>query len=180
MARSFASILLCGGLILSLAACETAHEVERTPDVVAQDEILTDVLEKDMADFNNPAYRAVNIAIWQGRALVMGAVVRPSHKRAVETIVQQRDDVHKVINELVLVEEGELSAYTTQNPYLESRVKQHLGLSDDSAVIVRVINNVVFLLGGVVSSHDADILVTRAGDIEGVKWVVPHLFVQKS
>ncbi len=176
MGRSLLSVVLCGGLAFALAACETAHEVERAPGVVAQDEALTETLEQDVADFNNPAYRGVSLAIWQGHAVVMGAVVRPSQKKAVASIVKQRDDVQAVSHDMVLGAESELPAYTKPDPYLENRVRQQLGLSGESAVIVRTINGVVFLLGGVVSQHDADILITRAGEVDGVKWVVPHLF----
>lgn len=42
-------------------------------------------------------------------------------------------------------------------------------------LIVRVVNNVAFLLGGVADRAQAESLRADAGEVDGIKWVVAHV-----
>ena len=54
-------------------------------------------------------------------------------------------------------------------------MRRALAVEGKGGLIVRVVNNVAFLLGGVASKAEAEGLKADAGEVDGIKWVVAHL-----
>jgi len=180
---------------IALAACQTtgdstsapspqvanaapAHALVSTQERSRQDANRDDVIQslalRKVRALDVSAYRAVTIEVWNGTALVMGAVIKPEQRRRAEQNVAAIQGVNKVLNELVLAEDRALDLFI-HNKAMENKVRQALGVEGKSALTIRVLNNVAFLLGGVADKAQAQALKEDAGEVEGIKWVVAHL-----
>lgn len=118
------------------------------------------------------AFRGVSVSVWNGQAVLMGAVPRPVQRRQAEEIAATTPGVSATINELVLAEDGALALFIPDTTR-QARIRQELNLPE--AIIVRMVNNALFLQGNVADKAEAEALRADAGEIDGVKWVVTHL-----
>lgn len=180
---------------IALAACQTtgdntsapspqvanaapAHALvspqERSRQDANRDDVIQSLALRKVRSLDATAYRAVTIEVWNGTALVMGAVIKPEQRRRAEQNVAAIQGVTKVLNELVLAEDRALDLFIP-NTAMETKVRQALGLEGKSALTIRVLNNVAFLLGGVADKAQAQALKEDAGEVDGIKWVVAHL-----
>ncbi|CAA7624431.1 BON domain-containing protein [Magnetospirillum sp. UT-4] len=174
-----ASILL---LALLATACETAGPaappppvpVERPRAVSNRDDVVRATVLRRIAELDRAAFRAVTAEVWGGRVLLLGAVVKPEQRRRAEQAARAVEGAAEVLNEVVLAEESRLDSYRP-DPAREEAVRRQLGLEGKAGTVVRVVNGIAFLLGGVARREDAESMKADAGDVEGVKWVVAHL-----
>ena len=167
-------------MFLALAACQGAEParpvvatIDRPRPVANRDDLLKSVASRKVAELDRAAFRAVSVEVWGGRALLMGAVVKPEQRRRAEQTVRDVTGVAEVINELVLAEASQLDRYVLDFSR-EEAVRHHLNADAKSGLIVRVVNGVAFLLGGG-SPDSAPVLKADAGEVEGIKWVVAHI-----
>jgi hyperosmotically inducible protein len=167
-------------LALVLAACqgaESAKPVVATQDrpraVANRDDVLKNVVARKIAETDRAAFRAVTIEVWGGHAVLMGAVVKPEQRRRAEQAARSVEGVGSVANELALAELPALDFFRPDFAR-EDAVRRHLGLEGKAGLIVRVVNGVAYLIGGG-SPEAAAQLKADAGEVEGIKWVVPHI-----
>lgn len=183
---------------LALAACQTTEparpETSAAPSVTTltpavhapvatrdrsrreanRDDVIQSVVLRNIHELDQRAFRAVTVEVWQGRVLLMGAVIKPEQRRKAEQVAAANSSVSGVINELVLAEDPALDLFVPDYAG-EERVRQQVGIEGKSSLIVRVIHGVAFLLGSVATPAEAESLKEDAGDAEGIKWVVAHL-----
>lgn len=185
-------------LVTLLAACQTAETPSR-PTVAAEpaaakvappvfaglerpraqsnkDDILKSIVTRKIHALDARAYRAVTVEVWGGRALLMGAVIKPEQRRKAEQVAATMDGVAAVHNELVLAEDKALDVFAA-DPEREEQVRAALGIEGRAGTTVRVINGVAFLLGAVPSPEAATAMKDDAGEVPGIKWVVSALSV---
>lgn len=190
--RRFAAL----GLVALLAACQTAETpsrpvtaaqpaaaasaaaafagVERPRAVANKDDALKSVVSRRIAELDRRAYRGVTVEVWGGRALLMGAVIKPEQRRKAEQVAASVDGVATVLNELVLAEDKALDVFAA-DPAREDDLRRHLGIEGRAGTTVRVINGVAFLLGAAPNREAAEAMKADATEVAGVKWVVSHL-----
>jgi len=188
-------------LVTLLAACQTAETPAR-PEVSApsaaparpaaqafaglersraeanKDDILKSQLSRRIAELDRRAYRAVTVEVWGGRALLMGAVIKPMQRRKAEQVAAALDGIAEVHNELVLAEDKALDVFAA-DPAREEAVRQALGVQGRNGTIIRVINGVAFLLGGAPSAEAVTAMKADAGTVPGIKWVVSALKIAR-
>lgn len=165
-------------LTMALAACQTVESPKpavipvalpaRAEAVTVKDESLKAKVGKAIAQLG-PAYRAVSVETWGGRALLMGAVIKPEQRRKAEQAARA-EGAAEVLNELVLAEDKLLDSFR-DDPARADALRRHIGL--DGGAAVRVVNGVAFLLG-TAPPDQAAALKAEASDVEGIKWVVAH------
>lgn len=185
-------------LVTALAACQTAETpsrpevaaaptaaalpaqafagLERSRAVANKDDILKSLVARKIAEQDRRAYRAVTVEVWGGRALLIGAVIKPEQRRKAAQVAAAVDGIAEVHNELVLAEDKALDVFAA-DPAREDAVRQALGLQGRAGTIVRVINGVAFLLGAAPSAEAAAAMKADAGTVPGIKWVVSALQV---
>jgi len=180
---------------LALAACQTTGDtasspgpaisggaashvavatVERSRQEANRDDVIQSMALRKVRALDATAYRAVTIEVWNGKAVLMGAVIKPEQRRRAEQSAATVQGVKKVVNELVLAEDRALDLFAP-NAALEAKVRQSLGVEGKSGLTIRVLNNVAFLVGAVPDAPQAKALKEDAGEVEGIKWVVAHL-----
>lgn len=183
MRRAAVLVLACPLLAGALAACQTADPprphvvpvVQRTHDSAVQDDALKADVVRRIAQIAPPrAYRAVTVEVWNGRVLLIGAVIKPEQRRYAEQAARAAQGASEVLNELVLAEDGALDLFQPDMAR-EAALRRQLGLEGEGAPGLRVVHGVVFLLGGARNAEDAETLKEDAGEGEGIKWVVSHL-----
>lgn len=190
--RRFAAL----GLVAVLAACQTAETpsrpvasgaqsaaapatpafagTERPRAVANKDDALKSIVARRIAELDRRATRAVTVEVWGGRALLMGAVIKPEQRRKAEQVAASVEGVVAVHNELVLAEDRALDVFVA-DPAREDDVRRALGIEGRAGTVVRVINGVAFLLGGAPSPEAAAAMKADAIEVAGIKWVVSHL-----
>ncbi|MGE5548841.1 MAG: BON domain-containing protein [Solirubrobacterales bacterium] len=138
-----------------------------------RDDALKALVTRKLAEADKLAYRAVTVEVWQGRVLLMGAVIKPEHRRNAEAIAKSAGGITKVYNDLLLAEER---AFDLFSPDLgrEYDVRKALELEGKAGATVRVVNGVAYLLGAA-SPEQAARMKADAGEVQGIKWVVNHL-----
>lgn len=184
-------------LVLLLAACQTAEPpsrpvvaasaavpataaapafagLERTRNQSNKDDVLTSIVTRRIAELDRRAYRAVTVEVWGGRALLMGAVIKPEQRRKAEQVAASVEGIVAVHNELVLAEDKALDIFVA-DPVREEAVRRQLNIEGRAGTTVRVINGVAFLLGAVPSADAAAAMKADATEAAGVKWVVSLL-----
>lgn len=188
-------------LVTLLAACQTAETPAR-PEVSApfaaparpaaqafiglersraeanKDDILKSQLSRRIAELDRRVYRGVTVEVWGGRALLMGAVIKPMQRRKAEQVAAALDGIAEVQNELVLAEDKALDVFAA-DPAREEAVRQALGIQGRNGTTVRVINGVAFLLGGAPSAEAVAAMKADAGTVSGIKWVVSALKIAR-
>lgn len=179
-----------------LAACQTAEPAPSpvvTPTVTAQavrpvmvmaaersrqesnrDDVIQSLVSRKIKDLDRSAFRGVTVEVWGGRVLLIGAVIKPEQRRRAEQSAAATTGAAIVINELILAEDRALDLFAPDYAK-EELVRRQLGLDGKAGTIVRVVNNVAFLLGGGASREQAEALRADAGEVEGIKWVVAHV-----
>lgn len=188
-------------LVTLLAACQTAETpspvvsaatpaaaaapaaqafagLERTRAEANKDDILKSLVGRRIAELDRRAYRGVIVEVWGGRALLMGAVIKPEQRRKAEQVAAGVDGIAAVHNELVLAEDKALDVFVA-DPGREEAVRQALGLQGRAGTTVRVVNGVAFLLGAAPSAEAAAAMKADATEVAGVKWVVSALRVAR-
>lgn len=189
MIRRLAVLLMAG---LAVAACQTAEPahspavaseeaprplvsaLERSRQDANRDDVIASILSRKLRDLDAKAYRGVTVEAWSGRVLLMGAVIKPEQRRRAEQNAAGIAGVTGVINELILAEDRALDLFIPDQGK-EGAVRRHLGVDGKGGLIVRVVNNVAFLLGGVADRAQAEALRADAGEVDGIKWVVAHV-----
>ncbi len=190
--KRMAALMMVG---FTLAACQTTGDsasttapqvanaapshapvstVERSRQDSNRDDVIQSLAQRKVRSLDVSAYRAVTIEVWNGTALLMGAVIKPEQRRRAEQNVAAIQGVKTVLNELVLAEDRALDLFIP-NTAMENKVRQALGIDGKSALTIRVLNNVAFLLGGVADKAQGESLREDTGEVEGIKWVVAHL-----
>ena len=189
-------------LVTALAACQTAETPAR-PEVAApaaaapsrpaaqaftglerpraqanRHDILKSQLSRRIAELDRAAYRAVTIEVWGGRALLMGAVIKPAQRRKAEQVAAALDGIAEVHNELVLAEDKALDVFAA-DPAREEAVRQALGVQGRNGTVVRVVNGVAFLLGAAPGAEAAAAMKADAGEVPDIKWVVSAIKVAR-
>lgn len=179
---------------LALAACQTTGEtasnpaptvsgaaphaavstIERSRQDANRDDVIQSLAQRKVRSLDASAFRAVTVEVWNGTALLMGAVIKPEQRRRAEQAAAGVQGVQKVLNELVLAEDRALDLFIP-NTAMETKIRQALGVEGKSGLTIRVLNNVAFLLGGVADKAQAQTLKEDAGEVDGIKWVVAHL-----
>ncbi len=184
-------------LVTLLAACQTAETasptvaaatpaampaaqafagLERSRTQANKDDILKSQISRRIAELDRRAYRAVTVEVWGGRALLMGAVIKPEQRRKAEQAAAATAGIAAVHNELVLAEDRALDIFAA-DPAREDAVRQALGIEGRAGTTVRVINGVAFLLGAAPSAEAVAAMKADAGEVAGIKWVVSALRV---
>lgn len=190
MIRRLAVLLVAG---LAVAACQSAEPghspaataqeeparpvlsaLERSRQDANRDDVIASILTRKLRELDAGSYRGVTIEVWSGRVLLMGAVIKPEQRRRAEQNAAGIAGVTRVINELILAEDRALDLFTPDQGK-EVVVRRHLGVDGKGGLIVRVVNNVAFLLGGVADRAQAEALRADAGEVDGIKWVVAHV-----
>lgn len=190
MIRRLAVLLVAG---LAVAACQTVEPAQPTPAAVPEepvrpvlsalersrqdanrDDVIASILTRKLRELDAGSYRGVTVEVWSGRVLLMGAVIKPDQRRRAEQAAAGISGATRVINELILAEDRALDLFIPDQGK-EAAVRRHLGVDGKGGLIVRVVNNVAFLLGGVADRAQADALRTDAGEVDGIKWVVAHV-----
>ena len=92
------------------AAAPPAPGLERSRAEANKDDALKALITRRLAEQDRRAYRAVTVEVWGGRALLMGAVIKPEHRRKAEQVAAAIDGVTAALNELVLAEDKALFA----------------------------------------------------------------------
>lgn len=184
-------------LVTLLAACQTAETPSRpvasgaSPAAAApaaqafagldrprsqsnKDDALKAQIVRRLAELDRRATRAVTVEVWGGRALLMGAVIKPEQRRKAEQLAAGLDGIAEVHNELVLAEDKALDVFAA-DPAREDEVRRALGIDGRAGTTVRVINGVAFLLGAAPSREAAAAMKADASEVAGIKWVVAHL-----
>ncbi|MBI2240043.1 MAG: BON domain-containing protein [Magnetospirillum gryphiswaldense] len=190
--KRIAALMMAG---FALAACQTNADPETAPSVAAspraavhaplpmversrqdanRDDVIQSMAQRKIRTLDPSSYRAVTVEVWNGSVLLMGAVIKPEQRRRAEQNAASISGAKAVINELVLAEDRALDLFLP-NTAMEAKVRQSLGIEGKSGLIVRVLNNVAFLLGGVTDKAQAQTLREDAGEVDGIKWVVAHL-----
>lgn len=187
--RRLAPLLLAA----AVTACQTAAPPETAPQIVApppvtstaavqersrqdanRDDVIQSLVARKLRELDKSTYRGVTVEVWNGSVLLMGAVIKPEQRRRAEQTAWAVSGTTRVINELILAEDRALDLFVP-NAEQETRVRRALGIEGKAGLIVKVLNNVVFLLGGVAGTSEAEALKADAGEVEGIKWVVAHL-----
>jgi osmotically-inducible protein OsmY len=150
----------------------------RSRSEMNRDDGVARVVMRRLAETDRDAFRAVTAEVWNGRALLIGAVAKPDLRRRAAGVAKGVDGVAEVIDELVLAEPKAFAAFApvaqTEND-LRGRI-----LSDDAVkgfYAVRVVNGVAYLLGAAPSAAEVDRVKAIAMDNPSVKWVVSHVSV---
>lgn len=182
-ARSAFSMALAAGL---LAACATGPDarhagapivrVERSRVEMNRDESRAMVIASRLAEADRSGFRAVTVDVFEGRALLLGAVTRPEQRRRAEQITKGMQGVTEVINEIALAEDSSLAAFGA-NRGLETQLRARV--LDDPAVggayAIRVVNGVAYLFGRAGSVEEVDHIKAVALSTDGIKWAVNHI-----
>lgn len=180
-------------LVLALAACQTdetprpvavaasvpaaalpAPGIERSRAEANRDDALKALVSRRIGELDRRALRAVTVEVWRGRALLMGAVIKPEQRRKAAQVAAATDGITEVLNELVLAEDRALDLFTA-DPAREEAVRRALGIEGRAGTTVRVINGVAFLLGAAANSQAATAMKADAIEVDGIKWVVSHV-----
>jgi osmotically-inducible protein OsmY len=166
---------------LALAACAPQAErptaaPEAPPPVRSRtesnrDDALKAVIHRRLSELDRRALRAVTVEVWQGRALLLGAVPKPEQRRKAEQVARAVEGVTEVVNELVLAEDKALDNFAP-DPAREEAVRRALGIEGKAGITVRVVNGVAFLMGAASSPAQAEAMKADALDVDGVKWAV--------
>lgn len=173
-------------MLVALAACaqdaEPARPVVAAATTVAvpprsrvdanRDDIIKSIVRRRIAELDR-AYRAVHVEAWQGRVMLMGAVVKPEQRRKAEQAAKSVEGVGTVLNELVVAEDKALGIFA-DDPARAAQVSRAIGTE---AIVVRVVGGVAFLLGAVSSPDQVLQIKADALDVDGIKWAVAHLMV---
>lgn len=155
-------------------AAQAFTGLERSRAQSNRDDALKAVVARRIAELDRRAYRAVTVEVWGGRALLMGAVIKPEQRRKAEQVAAAVEGVAAIHNELVLAEDKALDVFAA-DPAREDEVRRHLGIEGRAGTTVRVINGVAFLLGAAPSADAAAAMKADAVEVAGVKWVVALL-----
>lgn len=186
--KRVALAFICGALLAGCQTTQTAlpaapaavspppSALDRSRNDANRDDVLKSVVSRRIAELDSRAYRAVTVESWQGRILLMGAVVKPEQRRKAEALAALQGGVTAVINELIVAEEKSLDQFIP-DPAREQAVRLRLGVEGRAGTIVRVVNGAAYLLGGVAQPADAQALKDAAQDVDGIKWVVAHFQV---
>lgn len=188
------------GLVTLLAACQTAETqsppvmaaaapaaapvapafagLERNRNQANKDDALRSILGRRIAEQDRRAYRGVTVEVWGGRALLMGAVIKPMQRRKAEQVAAALDGIAEVHNELVLAEDKALDVFAA-DPAREEAVRQALGVQGRNGTTIRVINGVAFLLGAAPGAEAVTAMKADAGTVPGIKWVVSALKIAR-
>lgn len=189
--RRPATLALIAGL---LAACQSADPappvvaaapavaaphapvtvVERSRQDANRDDVIQSLVARKLREIDRAAYRGVTVEAWSGSVLLMGAVIKPEQRRRAEQTAAATPGVTGVVNELILAEDKALDLFIP-NIAKEEQLRRALGIEGKAGLIVRVVNNVAFLFGGVADRAQARALKEDAGEVDGIKWVVAHL-----
>lgn len=160
----------------AVPAAQAFAGLERTRAESNKDDILKSLVGRRIAELDRRAYRGVIVEVWGGRALLMGAVIKPEQRRKAEQVAAGVDGIAAVHNELVLAEDKALDVFVA-DPGREDAVRQALGLQGRAGTTVRVVNGVAFLLGAAPSAEAAAAMKADATEVAGIKWVVGALRV---
>lgn len=167
-------VVAAAGPAAAAAAAPAFAGLERNRNQANKDDALKSILGRRIAEQDRRAYRGVTVEVWGGRALLMGAVIKPEQRRKAEQLAAAQDGIVAVHNELVLAEDRALDVFAA-DPAREDAVRHALGLDGRAGTIVRVINGVAFLLGAAPTHQAAAAMKADATEVAGIKWVVSHL-----
>lgn len=174
-------------LAATLSACitdGTARPPERPP--VAErsraernrDEAMGTLALRRLTDADRRAFQAVTVLVWDGNAVLTGAVTKPDQRRRAEALAAGTEGLKSVKNELLLAEERALPLFLPEADRAREVLKR---LLDDPAIngtfAVRVVNGVAYLVGRVASDDDAQRAKAAAAEVRGIKWAVCHAVV---
>lgn len=179
MVASIAMLAACQGQTSSTPPMVSASSpggvpTQRSHGIAVRDDILQAEVARRISALGARPFRAVTVAVWNGRVLLMGAVIKPEQRRRAEQAVRAVASNAEILNELVLAEDGALDLFLPDTAR-EAQLRAQFALEGEGAPILRVIHGVVFLLGAARTAEDAESLKEAVEDADGVKWVVNHL-----
>ena len=148
--------------------------VERSRQEANRDDVVQSLVGRKLRELDRAAYRGITVEVWNGTVLLMGAAIKPEQRRRAEQTAAATQGAARVINELILAEDRALDLFIP-NAAKEEQVRRALGVDGKAGLIVRVVNNVAFLLGAIADKSQAEALRADAGEVDGIKWVVAHL-----
>ena len=180
LAVSLAAALFLAGCAQPAAKPEasvaTPVKVDRTRTEMNRDDGRARIVLRNLTDADRTAFRSVSAEVFNGRALLMGAVTKPEQKRRAEQLAKGVDGVAEVLNELVLAEDAALAAFAAQ-PGQDMALRGKV-LSDESVkgfYSVRVVNGVAYVMGVSPSAEESERVKALVLDSPGVKWAVLHV-----
>lgn len=182
------AVMVCAALLAACAQQPAAPKgvpvpppvkVERSRIEMNRDDALTRLVGQRLLAADKDALRAITVEVFEGRALMAGAVAKPEHRRRAEAAARAVEGVTEVFNEVVVAEEKTFANYAA-HPALERDLRSRM-LDDRSlggVYALRMVNGVAYLLGTVGSPDEVDRAKALLADAEGVKWVVAYIKVR--
>lgn len=180
LAASLAAALVLTGCAQPAATPEAAAvppiKLERSRTEMNRDDGIARVVLRSLGDADRTAFRSVSAEVYNGRALLMGAVTKPEQRRRAEQVAKGIDGISEVVNEVVLAEDAALAAFSAQ-PGLDMALRGKL-LSTEGVTgfySARVVNGVAYVMGVSPDAAESERVKALVLDSPGVKWAVLHV-----
>jgi osmotically-inducible protein OsmY len=179
LAASIAAALFLSGCVQPAASPEVSAapvKLDRSRTEMNRDDGIARVVVRSLTDADRTAFRSVSAEVFNGRALLMGAVTKPEQRRRAEQVAKEVQGISEVVNELVLAEDTALAAFATQ-PGLDMALRGKL-LSTEGITgfyATRVVNGVAYVMGVSPNTAENERVKALVLDSPGVKWAVLHV-----
>ncbi|CCG40337.1 BON domain-containing protein [Magnetospirillum molischianum] len=142
------------------------------------DETMASMVRTKLAETDRDSFQGVSVLVWNGTALLTGAVIRPEQRHRAEQTARAVPGIVEVHDELQLAEKAALNSFapdTKREADILAQLSTHPNLT--GSFTLRMVHGVAYLLGSAPSRAEAENAADLIRDIEGVKWVVDHVTV---
>jgi hypothetical protein len=137
------------------------------------DDALAAAVRSRLADTDRDSFQGVSVLVWNGTALLTGAVIRPEQRRRAEQTVRAVAGIVDVHDEVQLAEKSVLGGFAPdpgREAAILAQISTHPTLT--GSFTLRMVHGVVYLLGTAATRAEAETAADVIREVEGVKWVV--------
>lgn len=137
------------------------------------DDALAATVRSKLAETDRDSFRGISVLVWNGTALLTGAVVRPEQRRRAEQTVRAVAGIVDLHDEVQLAEASVLGGFAPdpgREAAILAQVAAHPALT--GSFTLRMVHGVVYLLGTAPTRAEAETAADLIREIDDVKWVV--------
>jgi len=171
----------CGAAVGVGAATGVAAAEERGVEGAAHDLKLEARIIEKWIKFDHTLPISIGIEVYEGRAMLTGAVKNPDFRAAAVRLAWSVPGVKDVINEIQVTETNGVIDLA-RDTWITAQLKSQLTFDENIMAInyaIETVNGVVYLIGIGQSQEELDRVIAYARNISYVRKIISHVRIKK-
>ena len=153
---------------------------ERGAGGIASDSAIRAQIADKWYKYNTDMYSQLNLSVYQGRAVVTGAVSNPDWKVEAVKLAWQAEGVKEVHSEIELAQKSTI-ADDARDTWISTRLRSAITFEPKIRSLnysIETVNGTVYLMGSARTQGELDLVTDYARNIPNVKRVVSYVQVR--